>query len=234
MFGLPNSEIVTAIYQLLPGFVSAWIFFGLTSYPRTSPFERVIQALIFTLFAEALAQLTGLALVAIGPHWFTLGPWSPEAAFVWKVLYAILIGLLAASCVNTNRLSKLVPNWISQKTFYPSEWFGVFSWNARYVYLHLEGGRRLYGWPEEYPEKHDEGHFVLMKAEWILPDNQRVPLIATERFLIPAKEVCYVEFEFADGDMPEYAEGIAEQAAQTIVQYNDSIENDEDSEDVSK
>ncbi len=45
---LPSSEVLKVIYALLPGFVAAWIFYGLTAPPRQSPFERVVQALIFT------------------------------------------------------------------------------------------------------------------------------------------------------------------------------------------
>lgn len=66
MTGIPDSDIVAAIYQLLPGFVTAWIFYGLTAHPKTSPFERVIQALIFTLFVETIVQAIGLSAMGLG------------------------------------------------------------------------------------------------------------------------------------------------------------------------
>ena len=47
-----SSEIVGVLSFLLPGFVAAAIFYSLTSYPKPSPFDRVVQALIFTVIGE--------------------------------------------------------------------------------------------------------------------------------------------------------------------------------------
>ena len=51
---LPSSEIVKVIYALLPGFLTAWVFYGLTAHPRQGTFERVVQALIFTGIVQAI------------------------------------------------------------------------------------------------------------------------------------------------------------------------------------
>lgn len=148
-FNLPTSEIVTAIYQLLPGFVSAWIFFGFTAHAKPAPFERVIQALIFTLFAEALAQLTGFCFLKMGEgrnpaeNW---GEWNLSVVFIWKVGYAVLMGFVFAIVANNNWLHGRLPNWITKRTSYPSEWFSAFNRTQTYVYLHLDDGRRVYGW----------------------------------------------------------------------------------------
>ena len=45
--GVPK-DVLNLIYALMPGFVAAWIFYGLTAHPQKTPFERTIQALIFT------------------------------------------------------------------------------------------------------------------------------------------------------------------------------------------
>jgi len=44
--GIPDSEIVIAIFQMLPGFILAWSFYGLTPHALPTPFEGVVQALI--------------------------------------------------------------------------------------------------------------------------------------------------------------------------------------------
>ena len=44
-----TNDIVVILQYLLPGFLAAWIFYGFTSHPKPSQFERVVQALIFTL-----------------------------------------------------------------------------------------------------------------------------------------------------------------------------------------
>ena len=41
---------------LLPGFVAAAVFYSLTSHPKPSNFERVVQALIFTIVVEAVGR----------------------------------------------------------------------------------------------------------------------------------------------------------------------------------
>ncbi len=83
MTGIPSSEIVDAIFRLLPGFVTAWVFYGLTAHLKASSFERVIQALIFTLFVDAIAYFVEVALVMFGDATgITVGTWSFENAFV--------------------------------------------------------------------------------------------------------------------------------------------------------
>ena len=62
-----------------------------------------------------------------------------------------------------------------------------------YVVLHLKGQRRLYGWPEEWPSRPDEGHFRIAEGEWLIEDERR-PAKGVSAILIPAGEVEMVEF----------------------------------------
>ncbi len=196
MNGIPSSEIVDAIYRLLPGFVTAWIFYGLTAHPKASSFERVIQALIFTLFVDAIVRLVGVSLVGLGSRFeYTIGQWNADNAFIWKVAIAILLGFVFAWFANGNRFHSLLPHWMSKRTSYPSEWFSAFNRTKRHVYLQFVDDRRIFGWPEEWPDEPGKGHFVLTEAEWILPDNTRIPLAAIERIVIPASDIHLVEFE---------------------------------------
>ena len=48
-------DFVTLLQYLLPGFVAAWIIYSFTSYPKPSQFERVVQALIFTIFLHTMS-----------------------------------------------------------------------------------------------------------------------------------------------------------------------------------
>ncbi|WP_425032221.1 hypothetical protein [Pelagibius sp.] len=52
-----NEDIVGLLQYLLPGFLAAWVFYGLTAHQKPSQFERVIQALIFTLIVQAIVSL---------------------------------------------------------------------------------------------------------------------------------------------------------------------------------
>ena len=62
-----------------------------------------------------------------------------------------------------------------------------------YVVLHLHGQRRLYGWPEEWPSRPDEGHFRIAEGEWLVGD-ERIPATGVTAIVVPAKEVDMVEF----------------------------------------
>lgn len=83
---------------------------------------------------------------------------------------------------------------VTKETSYPSEWYSAFSrHHGRYVALHLEGERRLYGWPEEWPGRPDEGHFRIADAEWLVDDERR-PAEGVSAVLTPASTVEMVEF----------------------------------------
>lgn len=220
MADIPSSEIVDAIYRLLPGFVTAWIFYGLTAHPKASSFERVIQALIFTLFVEALVQVIGASLVGIGSCTGDIcGQWSVDNAFIWKVCVAILLGFVFAWFSNSSRFHNFLPDSLTKRTSYPSEWFGAFYQNPRFVYLNFADGRRIFGWPKEWPDAPGKGHFVLENAEWILPDNTRVALIAIEKILIPASDVVLVEFEREWDEVLQMSEEI-QASSKIMVSYN--------------
>ena len=64
----PGSEIVNVIYALLPGFLAAWIFYALTAHPKQGPFERVVQALIFTGIVQAVVFFPDNRTVASGSY----------------------------------------------------------------------------------------------------------------------------------------------------------------------
>ena len=52
-----KADLIGLVQYLLPGFLSTWIFHSLTAHPKASPFERVVQALIFTAFTTLLVYL---------------------------------------------------------------------------------------------------------------------------------------------------------------------------------
>lgn len=215
-------ELISFVYALLPGFLSAWIFYGLSAYPKPSSFERVIQALVFTLLAEITTQGIRFICLFVGNH-FLLGYWTEDVHFGWKVASAGFIGLFAVIVVQNNLFSKIPDRFrITSKTAYPSEWFSAFTRSKSFVYLHLTGERRLRGWPEEWPDDPSRGHFVMMEAQWVLCDNTLVPLALTERILIPVSEVERVEFEklsFTEEDVENARLGAAK-----LVEYNKRIE----------
>ena len=208
-----SSEVVGVIYELLPGFISAWIFFGLTAYLKPSPFERVVQALIFTVIIRAVVIILREGLLQ-GGKVVAVATWNPESELVWSVLIAVLFGLFVSWCVNNDvpcvflrrdgtekckgavlRLNNLLSRLnLTNKTLHPSEWYSFFSEAEGYVVLHLRGERRLYGWVIQFPNSPKAGHFILTEAEWLLDNGERVKLHSVDKLCLNVKDVEWIEF----------------------------------------
>jgi hypothetical protein len=155
-------DAVAVLAYLLPGFLAAWIFYGLTSHPKPSQFERVVQALIFTFLIHALIPIARWALELVGKY-VALHSWDDSAEALTSVVLATLPGTVLAYFTNTDSAHKwLRDKGFTTRTSHPSEWFGVFSQKVTFVILHLNDGRRLYGWPKEWPTEPDKGHFYIM------------------------------------------------------------------------
>lgn len=215
---LVSKELVGIISYLLPGFLAAWIFHGLTAHPKAQPFERVVQALIFTAILQGVVSIVRWFFVLAG-HVVVVGDWTENVNLVWSLLWAVVLGVAAAGIANND----VIHNWLrfrdwrlrkttlpggdrkwawTHRTSHPSEWFSAFSHhNRRYVILHLKDGRRLFGWPDEWPDACDRGHFVVSECEWLLPTGERAPVHQVESMLIPSTSVEFVEFLKYDSEV---------------------------------
>ena len=162
-----SNEILNVLIFLLPGFFSAWIFYNLTAFPKPSEFERIVQAIIFTIIIQGLTVIFRSASFVVG-NYCLLGTWTKNVDFACTVIIAIPLGLVFSYFANSDTLHKYLRKMnITSLTSYPTQWFGVFKKSNTYVVLHLKDNRRIYGWPEEWPDSPNEGHFSLAEAEWL-------------------------------------------------------------------
>jgi hypothetical protein len=187
-------DFVTLLQYLLPGFVAAWLFYSFTSYPKPTQFERVVQALIFTLFVQALVFFVKNISLLAGSI-LPLFTWDSQSDLVWSIICAILLGGVFSYFANNDKIhKKLRKIGFTRESSYASEWFGAFIKNVTYIVLHLEDGRRLYGWPIEWPTDPDKGHFVLADASWLQENDPEIYLESVENIMVDAKHVKMVEF----------------------------------------
>ena len=186
-----SSEVVAVLTFLLPGFVAAAIFYSLTSHPKPSNFERIVQALIYTLVIQAVVRSISLLGRMVGKEPL----WTEDWELVVSLVIAVVVALVATLFSNRDILHGFFRHvGLTQETSYASEWYSSFSRNQDcYVVLHLTGERRLYGWPEEWPSRPDRGHFRIAEAEWLV-DDKRTRLTGVIAIVIPAREVEMVEF----------------------------------------
>lgn len=209
-----STEIVGIIYQLLPGFVVAWILYGLTAHLKPSPFERVVQALIFTVLVRSVVIIFKIVAKFVGENYYSFGNWTTDIELIWSIILAVSIGLFLTWCVNNDfplflfRIDGKVRCWkwfrrfhgklvkikLTDKTLHPTEWYSAFNSEPRYIVLHLTGERRLYGWPKQYPDDPQKGHFLIEEAKWLLDDGSSAPLYSVNQLLIPSSDVEQIEF----------------------------------------
>lgn len=188
-----SSEFIQIVSFLLPGFVAAGVFHSLTAHPKPSQFERVIFALILTAIINAvLALITSQNLGTI---------WSNEGTLALAVVLAIFIGLIFTVIANQDLFHRILRKLrITRETAFPTEWYSAFIRRPQsYIVLHMEGQRRLYGWPEEWPSSPDTGHFLMGYAEWLIDEDddqtsESIPLANVESIVVPVSAVEMVEF----------------------------------------
>ncbi|ECC9829069.1 hypothetical protein D6K36_11030 [Salmonella enterica subsp. enterica] len=188
-------ELFNLLKFLLPGFLTAWIFYAFTSYPKPSQFERIVQALIFTIFAQATTHIVKIISLMIGNNIFSFGHWTITVNLTWSFISAIAIGLLFSYMTNTDYFHALLRALkLTKQTSYHCEWFGAF--HARetcWVVLHLIDDKRIYGWPHEWPSDPSKGHFVLMHPAWIDGENY-IDLPQVESIMFKVSDIKWVEF----------------------------------------
>lgn len=201
----PELELITLLRYLLPGLVAASIYYAFTSHVKPSAFERVVQALVFTIVVETIV---GVAR-AVGC------PWTDAVAL--QVAVAGAVGTTASAVVNhdlVHRLSRRLG--VTRETSHPSEWYSAFAeFKDSHVVLHLVGERRLYGWPTEWPSSPDRGHFRISKAEWLHHSElagvahravEDGPSPAGHALLVQVQDVNMVEFVKSDHPNSEQGE----------------------------
>jgi Family of unknown function (DUF6338) len=180
--GIIKPEVVQVIQYLIPGLIGAWMFYSLTAHKKSSELERLIEALIFTGFAQLCATLCRWFLLLLGAlTWLPkFGTWTPDVEFGWSLLFGLLLGVVAGIASNND----LPYRWLrschlTKKTSYPSPWFRAFheAPDTQWVILHLrteevdlQAGLRIQGRVDEFPDDPSEGHFRLSYWCWIPPE----------------------------------------------------------------
>lgn len=193
-----DTDFIKVIYDLLPGFFAAWLFYGLTAHPRRAVFERVIQALIFTGIIRVFTNCFGWICLKLG-QFIVLGQWTDRVEFGWSMVFAGIFGIAISTLANRDIIHRWLREgkWIkklkvTKKNSFPSEWFSAFQREDRWTVLQFKDGRRLYGWPEEWPNE-PKGHFLMTCPSWVLKNGDKIPMPQIRRIMIEAATVEWVE-----------------------------------------
>jgi hypothetical protein len=189
-----SKDAILLLQYLLPGFIAAWIFYGLTPFELPSQFERIIQALILTSIIQIIVLFEKLALDRLGRPW-TWSVSDESSHLIASTISAFIIGLLFSVCANRDIFHRLARRiGVTQETLYDSEWSGAFRSHVTYVVLQLKDERRIYGWPREWPSDPKDGHFLLEEPSWLTADGKEEPITGVSSVLVDVLDVKWVEF----------------------------------------
>jgi hypothetical protein len=153
--------------------------------------------MIFTLFTQAILSIVEFSFKLLGNYW-SIAKWSNSSSLIWSIVIALLMGFIFSYFANNDKLHKLLRELkITREGSYPTEWFKSFL-NVTYIVLHLHDGRRLYGWPSEWPSVPTVGHFLIFRPAWLVDNGEnkliQQPIDGIENILIDVKDVKWVEF----------------------------------------
>ena len=181
------NNTIEVLYFLVPGFIAAAVYYGLTSAPKPNTFERLIQALIFTIIVQALTELASLVGWLEDETWEAVAPSG-------AVVLAVIMGFGVALLANKDVPHRWLRRWrVTRETAYPTDWYSVFASNPDcYVVLHLRDGRRLYGWPRQWPGGEHERLVVIEGPQWLGEGRETVD--AGQALVAQAEDVEMVEF----------------------------------------
>lgn len=139
---LPSGQLVDLLYALLPGFLAASVFHSLTPYPKRDSLDRIVTALIFTLFAQLLVQALRAACLSIGANWGAIGPWNANTELGSAAALGLLLGLGCSHAVNKGWPHSLLHRTgTTRKTSLRTPWYGAFSSLTCHVVLNLKDSR---------------------------------------------------------------------------------------------
>jgi hypothetical protein len=187
-------EVIPLLQYLIPGFLTAWIFYSLTAFKRPDTFGQIVQALIFTFVIHGAVMVVKAGFLWIGSRGFIIGIWDQKAEASWSFVISVIVGFLSCYWATNDKLHDwLREKGITRQTSFPSEWYSAFSTRPRFVVLHLLDGRRLYGWPAEWPSEAAKGQFVIEDPCWIDETGKEVETGA-EVIVIDASKIQWVEF----------------------------------------
>lgn len=172
-----EGSILSLLLALLPGLIVAEVGAALTVRSRRSRFDRVVQALLFTLLVHAC--------------WFPFRSLFPGYGVLGLSVLALGLGVLLAWVINTGHLHAVLRRLhVTKKGSRPTEWYDAFYRTPEYVVLHLKDGRRLFGWPRLWSDRSSEGHVLLEDAQWL----EVTPPKARTSMLVAAEDIGIVEF----------------------------------------
>jgi len=196
-----KAEALGIFLILLPGFAAAYLVQLLAARRKQSELDKVVEALIFSLFLYLLTlPFFGYALPIA---WHPGDEKHPEAwqiFIVWPHLLAlafvaVVLGTIYAASINHNWLTWPF-RWlrVSDRSARSSVWNDVFSDIDGFVQVGMSDGRSVIGWIRKYSDE-DEAHVLFLEeAAWIDSNGNESPIYGPGILLTKNSGIEYIMF----------------------------------------
>jgi hypothetical protein len=192
-----SKELVALLQYLAPGFLVAWVYYGFCPQVKPSQFERVVQALVFTVIVQVAVKIERVLLEGVGSV-ISFGTWSPDSTVFASLITALAVGIGIAALTKQDLMHKIARRCgLTTKSGYPNEHYAAFALQQSWIILQLKDGTRLFGWPLRWPTEGDKGHYFLTHVERSYVDRSNdaaEDLTMLEGMLVQAADVRTVEF----------------------------------------
>lgn len=224
-------DTLLVLQFLAMGLLATWLFHRLMGLPRPDPFHAVVQGLLFTIVIGFAVAIIRIIAFRMGEWFGVLGVWNKDSTTVTSFLSAVFIALI---CVLVSTKDGLLFAPLRRWGFtglrsFPTEWFGAFKDAGHkkcYVTVEFKDGRRLHGFPYEWPTSPVGGHLSLMNAAWIDYDRAGDKYLFNDldngtSILLNTEAIVLVEFHGAQqrGNTDESKQARAESGSATRGSY---------------
>jgi hypothetical protein len=203
-----KAEALGILLVLLPGFASAYLVQLLAARRKQSELDKIIEALIFSLFIYLITlPFFGYSL-PIAWH-----PGNAQHSDSWQIfvvwphllvlaLLAVVLGALYAASINHNWLTAPF-RWlrVSERSARSSVWNDVFSDLRGFVQVGLSDGRSVIGWIRNYSDEDETTELFLEDAAWVDSDSKEFPIHGPGILLTKSLGIEYVMFLDSDNVM---------------------------------
>ncbi|MFH1859834.1 MAG: DUF6338 family protein [bacterium] len=180
---------------LIPGFIAATIFNVLVVRKERKEFEKIIEALIFSMLIYTIYSLvSGSSPVALNQIKGTITYSYNSNSFLCLGLLSIGIPVILSFLITNDWHMKLARGLrVSRKTARSSVWFDVFCDIRKPIIINFENGRRIYGWPKYYSDEPETPYIFLLKPAWI-QEGKYVDLNVKGILITPEQKIESIEF----------------------------------------
>lgn len=188
-------DIIPILIFLLPGFLTGKMLDLLVVAKQKDVFDRIVQAFVFTFINLLCFSVVRWLLESFSPLTFDRVQFFTVGNLLITIFCAVGIALACSYEVRNERLI----NWlrekrITKKGYKPSTWLETFENEEKYVVVHLNDGRRVYGWPSYYSDEPNERAIYLVNASWLDDQNNFMNSSPISILLDEKTGIQFVEF----------------------------------------